>query len=96
MKSHDQHMHQIKNKTQTLLMRNYNLIINYHFRNVVVLFFSNVLIYKLGGTSLELCVISVCGGMYRVVSSHSDRTKGGNVMDELLAEHFATEFQRCV
>ncbi|KAI0211319.1 Heat shock 70 kDa protein 14 [Lamellibrachia satsuma] len=54
----------------------------------------NVLIYKLGGTSLELCVIAVCGGMYRVASSHCDTTTGGSVIDKILAEHFASEFQR--
>ena len=55
-----------------------------------------MLVYKLGGTSLELTVIAVCGGMYRIVSTYCDATMGGGVIDHILAEHFAAEFQRFV
>ena len=65
-------------------------------RTLCVSLCSNVLVYKLGGTSLELTVIAVCGGMYRIVSTYYDATMGGGVIDHILAEHFAAEFQRFV
>lgn len=55
---------------------------------------SNVLVYKLGGTSLDLAVINVIGGMYHLRTSYRDTTVGGHIVDDLLIDHFAVEFLR--
>ncbi|XP_066489695.1 heat shock 70 kDa protein 14 [Tiliqua scincoides] len=55
---------------------------------------SNVLVYKLGGTSLSLTVIEVNSGLYRVLSTNTDDSIGGICFTEALAEHLASEFQR--
>ena len=64
--------------------------------NNQALFFSfrTVLVYRFGGTSLDVTVIAVSGGMYRVVATESDASLGGIKLDELLAQHLAAEFQR--
>lgn len=53
-----------------------------------------VLVYRLGGTSLDVTVIAVSGGMYRVVATENDSSLGGKKIDELLAQHLAAEFQK--
>ncbi|XP_020606283.1 heat shock 70 kDa protein 14-B-like [Orbicella faveolata] len=53
-----------------------------------------VLVYRLGGTTLDVTVLAVNGGMYRVVSTEHDTTLGGIKFDELLSQHLAAEFQR--
>ena len=50
--------------------------------------------YRLGGTTLDVTVLVVNGGMYRVAAAESDTTLGGRKFDELLAHHLAAEFQR--
>ncbi|KAF7246626.1 Heat shock 70 kDa protein 14 [Varanus komodoensis] len=55
---------------------------------------SNVLVYKLGGTSLSITVIEVNSGLYRVLSTNTDDTIGGICFTEALAQHLASEFQR--
>ncbi|KAL6077229.1 hypothetical protein STEG23_037684 [Scotinomys teguina] len=55
---------------------------------------SNVLVFKLGGTSLSLSVMEVNSGMYRVLSSNSDDNIGGAHFTETLAQYLASEFQR--
>lgn len=56
--------------------------------------FRTVLVYRLGGTTLDVTVLAVNGGMYRVVSTEHDTTLGGIKFDELLSQHLAAEFQR--
>ena len=59
-------------------------------------FFSRtVVVYRLGGTSLDVTVLVVSGGMYRVVAAEHDTSIGGIKFDKLLAQHLAGEFQRC-
>ncbi|KAM6437228.1 heat shock 70 kDa protein 14 [Liasis olivaceus] len=55
---------------------------------------SNVLVYKLGGTSLSITVIEVNSGLYRVLSTNTDDSIGGTCFTEALAQHLASEFQR--
>ncbi|XP_061438286.1 heat shock 70 kDa protein 14 [Rhineura floridana] len=55
---------------------------------------SNVLVYKLGGTSLSITVIEVNSGLYRVLSTNTDDSIGGIYFTEALAQHLASEFQR--
>ncbi|KAJ7383631.1 Heat shock 70 kDa protein 14 [Desmophyllum pertusum] len=53
-----------------------------------------VLVYRLGGTTLDVTIVAVNGGMYRIVATENDTTLGGVKFDELLAQHLAAEFQR--
>ncbi|XP_078010825.1 heat shock 70 kDa protein 14 isoform X2 [Phascolarctos cinereus] len=55
---------------------------------------SNVLVYKLGGTSLSISVIEVNSGMYRVLATNTDDSIGGVYFTEALAHYLASEFQR--
>ncbi|XP_036615166.1 heat shock 70 kDa protein 14 [Trichosurus vulpecula] len=55
---------------------------------------SNVLVYKLGGTSLSISVIEVNSGMYRVLATNTDDSIGGVYFTEALAQYLASEFQR--
>uniref|UniRef100_A0A0K8RU51 Heat shock 70 kDa protein 14 n=1 Tax=Crotalus horridus TaxID=35024 RepID=A0A0K8RU51_CROHD len=56
---------------------------------------SYVLVYKLGGASLSITVIEVNSGLYRVLSTTTDDSIGGTCFTEALAQHLASEFQRC-
>ena len=53
-----------------------------------------IVVYRLGGTSLDVTVLAVSGGMYRVVATDNDTSIGGVKFDKLLAQHLAAEFQR--
>uniref|UniRef100_K7GDF1 Heat shock 70 kDa protein 14 n=1 Tax=Pelodiscus sinensis TaxID=13735 RepID=K7GDF1_PELSI len=55
---------------------------------------SNVLVFKLGGTSLSVTVIEVNSGIYRVLATNTDDSIGGVCFTEALAQHLASEFQR--
>ncbi|XP_030072499.1 heat shock 70 kDa protein 14 [Microcaecilia unicolor] len=55
---------------------------------------SNVLVYKLGGTSLSVTLMEVNSGLYRVLATNTDDRIGGVHFTEALAEHLASEFQR--
>jgi hypothetical protein len=57
---------------------------------------SNILVFKLGGTSLSLSVMEVNSGMYRVLSTNTDDSIGGAHFTETLAQYLASEFQRWV
>ena len=50
--------------------------------------------YRFGGATLDVTVLAVTGGMYRVIATEHDTTLGGVRFDELLAQHLAAEFQR--
>ena len=52
--------------------------------------------YRFGGTSLDVTVLAVSGGMYRVLATENDTTLGGIKFDELLARHLAAEFQKYI
>ncbi|XP_078275556.1 heat shock 70 kDa protein 14 isoform X1 [Rhinoraja longicauda] len=55
---------------------------------------SNVLVYKLGGSSLSVAVVEVNSGLYKVLASHADDSIGGECFTETLAQYLASEFQR--
>ncbi|KAM4828503.1 heat shock 70 kDa protein 14 isoform 1-T1 [Thomomys bottae] len=55
---------------------------------------SNVLVFKLGGTSLSLSIMEVNSGMFRVLSTNTDDNIGGAHFTETLAQYLASEFQR--
>ncbi|GAB1285928.1 Heat shock 70 kDa protein 14 [Apodemus speciosus] len=55
---------------------------------------SNVLVFKLGGTSLSLSVMEVNSGMYRVLSTNTSDEIGGAHFTDTLARYLASEFQR--
>ncbi|KAK1345603.1 LOW QUALITY PROTEIN: hypothetical protein QTO34_008065 [Cnephaeus nilssonii] len=55
---------------------------------------SNILVFKLGGTSLSITVMEVNSGIYRVISTNTDDNIGGTQFTETLAQHLASEFQR--
>ncbi|KAI3367004.1 hypothetical protein L3Q82_009634 [Scortum barcoo] len=55
---------------------------------------SHVLVYKLGGTSLSVTALQVNGGMFRVLSTRTDHSIGGESFTQALAQHLATEFKR--
>ncbi|XP_053572472.1 heat shock 70 kDa protein 14 [Bombina bombina] len=55
---------------------------------------SNVLAYKLGGTSLSVTMIEVNSGIYRVLATKSYEDIGGVYFTEALTQHLASEFQR--
>ena len=55
-----------------------------------------MLVYRLGGTSLDVTLLAVSGGMYRVVATENDLTLGGIKFDGLLAQHLASEFKRYI
>ena len=55
---------------------------------------SNVLVLRVGGQTADITVMSVNSGMYRVCGNICVPDLGGSIIDDLLVEHFATEFQR--
>uniref|UniRef100_A0A2L2Y747 Heat shock protein 14 n=1 Tax=Parasteatoda tepidariorum TaxID=114398 RepID=A0A2L2Y747_PARTP len=52
------------------------------------------LIYRLGGTSLDVTVLDVNNGMYSVISSISRKTLGGNLITNAIVDFCANEFKR--
>jgi hypothetical protein len=53
-------------------------------------------VYRLGGTSHDVSVVSVINGMYRIIAYERDGTLGGRNFDELIVHHLALEFKRLV
>jgi len=58
--------------------------------------FSNALVLRVGGQTADVTVMAVNSGIYRVCSNISVPDLGGHIIDGLLVEHFAAEFQRFV
>ena len=52
------------------------------------------MVYDIGATSVNVSVVSVMSGLYRVVAEHSNPSLGGRNFDTAVAKHFAFEFQR--
>ena len=67
-----------------------------HIVKYLYFFFSNVLVYRVGGTSLDATILNVTSGIYRVVASRTLRDLGGSHIDQLIVEYFATEFKKLV
>ncbi len=53
-----------------------------------------ILVYDLGGGTLDVSVVSVRGDVTEVLASHGDTTLGGDDFDELLLRHILDRFPR--
>ena len=58
------------------------------------LLYSNILVLRVGGQTADVTVVAVNSGMYRVCGNVTVPDLGGSIIDNLLVEHFAAEFQR--
>ena len=58
-------------------------------------YISYVLVYDLGKRKLDLTVLRVSGGMFQVVESLMLLNCGGWLLDNAIADHLVTEFERC-
>jgi len=56
--------------------------------------YSNALVMRVGGQTADVTVVAVSSGMYRICATVSVPDLGGRIIDDLLVEHFAAEFQR--
>ncbi|ESN96624.1 hypothetical protein HELRODRAFT_95527 [Helobdella robusta] len=54
----------------------------------------NVLVFRAGGHSLDVSVVSVVNGMYRIVGQLHDDSLGGHIIDDLLVKFLVDEFKR--
>ncbi|XP_072026644.1 heat shock 70 kDa protein 14-like [Amphiura filiformis] len=54
----------------------------------------NVLVYKLGGSSLSVSILNVNNGIFRILATETDRTCGGDQLTSLLVESCAKDFKR--
>ena len=59
-----------------------------------ILLFSVVLVYHLGGNSLQVTLLAVNSGIYRIIDTIHSNKIGGRQFDDILLEHFASEFKR--
>ena len=56
--------------------------------------FSTVLVYRLGGSSVDATLVEVNSGMFRIIASKVDHNLGGASFDEVLVDLFTQEFYR--
>ncbi|XP_074644816.1 heat shock 70 kDa protein 14-like isoform X3 [Tubulanus polymorphus] len=56
--------------------------------------FGNVIVYKMGGSSLHLTIVNVSNGLYRIISSIENDYIGGSLFDQVLVDHFVGEFKK--
>merc|ERR1711962_368051 len=54
----------------------------------------NVLIFDLGGGTFDVSILSIEDGIFEVKSTAGDTHLGGEDFDNMLVEHFCTEFKR--
>jgi len=54
----------------------------------------NVLIFDMGGGTFDVSILSIDGGIFEVKATAGDTHLGGEDFDNLLLNHFATEFKR--
>ena len=54
----------------------------------------NVLIFDLGGGTFDVSLLNIDDGVFEVKSTAGDTHLGGSDFDNLLVQHFATEFKR--
>merc|ERR1711962_1458734 len=54
----------------------------------------NVLIFDLGGGTFDVSILSIEDGIFEVKSTAGDTHLGGEDFDDMLVEHFCTEFKR--
>ena len=58
------------------------------------LHYSKVLVYRHGGSSLEVSVVNVISGMYSTLGFKTSTDATGYHFTELLIKYFAAEFKR--
>ena len=63
------------------------------YSNALVVY-SNALVLRVGGQTADVTIMAINSGMYRVCGNVSVPDLGGSIIDDLLVEHFAVEFQR--
>jgi heat shock protein 1/8 len=54
----------------------------------------HILIFDLGGVTFDVSLLSIDDGVFEVKATAGDTHLGGEDFDNLLVEHFASEFQR--
>ena len=54
----------------------------------------SVLVYRMGGNSIEVSLISLLNGMYRFVDSIAVKNLGGDRFTDLIIDVLCEEFQR--
>lgn len=54
----------------------------------------NVLVFRLGGSSSDACLINVNGGMYHVLGENRKSHFGANCFDDVLVNTFISEFKK--
>ena len=57
-------------------------------------FFSKVLVYRLGGSSCEVSIVNVASGVYQTLGSKHSTNVAGYLFTEELVKYFVTEFKR--
>ena len=62
--------------------------------SVFSLLHSTVLVFSFSGTTAAATVVAVTCGMYRIVAHETLPNLGGQNIDEVLAQHLASEFKR--
>lgn len=60
------------------------------------LFLSNVLVYQMGGNTIEVTYIKVINGLYQCVNSISLKNIGGDVFTDIVVDILSEEFIRYV
>ena len=54
----------------------------------------SVLVFRLGGISAEVSVVNVHNGMYKISTSVTDSTLGGDLFTDELVKFLALEYKR--
>src|SRR6185436_7191957 len=54
----------------------------------------NVLIFDLGGGTFDVSLLTIDEGVFEVKATNGDTHLGGEDFDNLMVDHFATEFKR--
>jgi len=62
--------------------------------NIRFLFFSNVLVYRLGGSTYECSIIRTMGGCFQTIASINGFENSGDAFTDLLTDVIAEEFQK--
>lgn len=69
-------------------------LLAYDARNLAAHQDKIVLIADIGGTRSDISVIASRGGMYTTLATAHDYTLGGKALDQVLIDHFSTQFIR--
>ncbi|CAH1783919.1 unnamed protein product [Owenia fusiformis] len=56
--------------------------------------YCNTVVYRLGGVSLDVTVVTCCNGMFRLLSTVTHADIGGDSFNDAIIEYFCGEFKR--